>query len=207
MHPCLSERSTYMPPRQRFSKQDVIEAAFQVVRKQGWKGFSARTIASELNASTRPIYDYFDSMENIEAEVVKKILAHFIEFLSQERTGDTWLDQALGYVLFASQEKHLFRCINDEKHTPLQKQFSRRHWMKLGDELAGDERFKDIPVESMHKIRAARWIMIHGLSCLISNGWFETPTTEASILSEEMGYTLVALLEKVNNGLYKEFIG
>ncbi len=194
-----------MPPKQRFSEKDVIEAAFQVVRKQGWQGFSARTIANELNASTRPIYDYFDSMEHIEAEVVKKILAYFIEFIGQERTGDTWLDQALGYVLFASQEKHLFRCINDEKHTPIQKKFARQHWMKLGEELVADERFKDLPGASMHKIRAARWIMIHGLSCLISNGWFEPPETEDAILSEEMGYTLAEVLKKVNNGLYEEF--
>ncbi len=194
-----------MPPKQRFSEQDVTEAAFQVVRKQGWQGFSARTIANELNASTRPIYDYFDSMEHIEAEVVKKILAHFMDFLSQERTGDIWLDQALGYVLFASQEKHLFRCINDEKHTPIQKQFARQHWMKLGDELVADERFRDLPVESMHKIRAARWIMIHGLSCLISNGWFESPETEDAVLSEEMGLTLAEILIKVNNGIYEEF--
>jgi AcrR family transcriptional regulator len=194
-----------MPPKQRFSQQDVIEAAFQVVRKQGWQGFSARMIANELNSSTRPIYDYFDSMENIEAEVVKKILSYFIDFLSQERTGDTWLDQALGYVLFASKEKHLFRCINDEKHTPIQKQIARQHWMKLGKTLSADERFKDLPVESIHKIRAARWIMIHGLSCLISNGWFESPKTEDSILSEEMGYTLIEILKKVNHGLYEEF--
>ena len=98
-----------MPPKQRFTPQDIVEAAFQVVRKQGWDGFSARTIAKELNSSTRPIYDYFNSMENIEAEVVKKILAHFVEFLSRERTGDKWLDHALGYVLFAAEEKHLFR--------------------------------------------------------------------------------------------------
>lgn len=194
-----------MPPKQRFSQQDVIEAAFQVVRKQGWHGFSARTIANELNSSTRPIYDYFDSMENIEAEVVKKILSYFIDFLSQERTGDTWLDQALGYVLFASKEKHLFRCINDEKHTPIQKQIARQHWMKLGEALSADERFKDLPVESIHRIRAARWIMIHGLSCLISNGWFESPKNEDSILSEEMGYTLVEILKKVNHGLLEEF--
>ena len=194
-----------MPPKQRFSQQDVIEAAFQVVRKQGWEGFSARTIANELNASTRPIYDYFDSMETIEAEVVKKILAYFVDFLGQERTGDIWLDQALGYVLFASKEKHLFRCINDEKHTPIQKQFARQHWMKLGEDLSRDGRFKDLSIASLHKIRAARWIMIHGLSCLISNGWVNTPTTEDSVMSEEMGYTLVEFLKKINRGLYEEF--
>jgi AcrR family transcriptional regulator len=196
-----------MPPKQRFTPQDIIEAAFQVVRKQGWEGFSARTIANELNSSTRPIYDYFNSMENIEAEVIKKILDNFVEFLSRERTGDKWLDQALGYVLFAAEEKHLFRCINDEKHTPFQKQFARQHWVKLGEVLSEDERFKEISAESKHKIRAARWIMIHGLSYLISNGWFKTPITEDAILSKEIGFTLVEFLEKVNHGLYEEFKG
>jgi AcrR family transcriptional regulator len=194
-----------MPPKQRFTPEDVIEAAFQVVRKQGWEGFSARTIANELNSSTRPIYDYFNSMENIEAEVVKKALAYFVDFLSRDKTGDKWLDQALGYVLFASKEKHLFRCINDEKHTPFQKQFARQHWIKLGEELSTDERFKDMPEKSKHQIRAARWIMIHGLSYLITSGWFKEPKDEESILSDEIGYNLGEFLEKVNNGLYEEF--
>lgn len=194
-----------MPPKQRFSPQDVIEAAYKVVRKQGWEGFSARTIANELGSSTRPIYDYFSSMENIEAEVVNKALGHFIHFLSREKTGDIWLDQALGYVLFASEEKNLFRCINDQKHTPFQKQFARRHWEELGEKLSEDDRFKDLPDEKIHKIRAARWVMIHGLACLISNGWFESPINEDSILSEGIGFSLVELLKKMNYGLYEEF--
>ena len=194
-----------MPPKQRFAPQDVIEAAFQVVRKQGWEGFSARTIANELNSSTRPIYDYFNSMENIEAEVVKKILAYFVAFLSRERTGDKWLDQALGYVLFAAEEKHLFRCINDEKHTPFQKQFAKRYWIELGEDLSTDKRFKNLPDETKHKIRAARWVMIHGLASLVSSGWIENTIAEESILSDEIGLTLIDFLKKVNHGLYEEF--
>ena len=194
-----------MPPRQRFSHQDVIEAAYRVVRQQGWEGFSARTIANELKSSTRPIYDYFDSMENIEAAVVDKALAYFVEFLSRERTGDKWLDQALGYVLFASEEKHLFRCINDEKHTPAQKQFARQHWIKLGEKLEDDERFAEMPHDTRQKIRAARWMFIHGLACLVSSGWYPSPLTAESIFSEELGFQLTDFLKKANQGIYDEF--
>ncbi|MEJ2041372.1 MAG: TetR family transcriptional regulator [Desulfosarcinaceae bacterium] len=194
-----------MPPKQRFSPQDVIEAAFQVVRRQGWEKFSARTIANELNSSTRPIYEYFNSMENIEAEVVKKALAYFVEFLSHDRTGDKWLDQALGYVLFAAEEKHLFRCINDEKHTPFQKQFAKKHWAALGEELSMDERFKDMPGKNMHAVRVARWIFIHGLSCLISNGWLNAPDAAKSRVSNEIEYDLLEFLKKVNHGILQEF--
>lgn len=194
-----------MPPKQRFTPEDVIEAAYRVVRKQGWEGFSARTIAKELNSSTRPIYDYFSSMENIEAEVVKKALATFVEFLSRERTGDMWLDHAIGYVRFAATEKHLFRCINDEKHTPFQKQFAKKHWAELGAKLAEDERFKEMPAEARNKVRITRWILIHGLSCLINSGWLKAPDTVESTVSPDLGYSLLAFLEKVNHGLYVEF--
>lgn len=194
-----------MPPKQRFSHQDVIDAAYRVVRRQGWKGFSARTIANELNASTRPIYDYFNSMENIEAEVVKKALAYFVEFLNRERTGDKWLDQALGYVIFASEEKHLFRCINDEKHTPLQREFARKHWAELGETLSTDQRFQGMADNPKQIIRTARWMLVHGLAHLVSTGWFERPLGQNSTLAGEPGINLLTFLRKVNHGLYEEF--
>jgi len=194
-----------MPPKQRFGPEDVIEAAYRVVRKKGWEGFSARTIASELNSSTRPIYDYFNSMGDIENEVVKKALAYFVEFLSRDRTGDKWLDQAIGYVLFAAKEKHLFRCINDEKHTPIQRQFARQHWIALGEKLSEDSRFINMPDETKYKIRAARWMMIHGMAYLVCNGWFETPISEDSTLSDRIDLQLVDFLAKVNHGIYEEF--
>ena len=194
-----------MAPKRQFSRQDIIEASFNVVRKHGWQGLSARAIASELKSSTRPIYDHHESMKNIEAQVVKKALAYFVDFISQERTGDKWLDQALGYVLFASQEKHLFRCINDEKHIHLQKQYAKEHWVALGEQLLKDERFEGLPEKTKNKIRAARWILVHGLAFLVNSGWYELSASEDSIISEDMGATLTTFLEKANQGLYEAF--
>ena len=194
-----------MPPKQRFTAQDIIDAAFRVVRRQGWEGFSARTIATELNASTRPIYDHFNGMENIEAEVVKKALATFVDFLGRERTGDPWLDQALGYILFAVEEKHLFRCINDEKHSPMQRQFARPHWTALGEMLASDQRFEGLEEDDIHRIRVARWMLAHGLASLVTSGWFETPVSEESQLSGRIGLSLVDFVDRINRGLIFAF--
>ena len=176
-----------MAPKQQFSRNDIIEAAFNLVRKQGWQGLSARAIANELNSSTRPIYDYLDSMKQIESEVVKKALDYFVAFLSRERTGDKWLDQALGYVLFAQEEKHLFRCINDEKHIRMQKQFAKEHWTALGEQLADDERFSKLPAKIKSRIRLARWIFVHGMAFLVNSGWFELSESDDPSISEDLG--------------------
>ena len=194
-----------MPPKQRFSSDDVIDAAFAIVRRHGWEGLSARTIAKELNASTRPIYDHLQSMKNIEKGVVKKALAFFVETIGQDRTGDKWLDQALGYVLFAAKEKHLFRCINDEQHIQFQKEFAREHWVQLGEQLDGDERFHDLAEEDINRIRVTRWFLVHGISYLASSGWMALPESAADMVSDVLGMSLTDYLRKANQAIYDGF--
>ena len=195
-----------MPPKQRFKPDDVIDAAYQIVRRQGWQGLSARAIARELNSSTRPVYDYFQSMKNIEIEVVKKALASFVAYIGLDRTGDKWLDQALGYVLFARNEKHLFRCINDEEHIQYQREFARQHWLELGEQLAEDERFKNLSDEAKHRIRVVRWFLLHGISYLVSNGWMELPESEdTNWKNDALGMNMTEFLDKANNAIYEGF--
>ncbi|MEE4114058.1 MAG: TetR/AcrR family transcriptional regulator [Desulfobacteraceae bacterium] len=180
-----------MPPKQRFCAQDVSAAAFAVVRRQGWKGLSARSIAAELNASTRPIYDHLQSMQAIEEEVVRQALELFFQYLSTPETGDRWLDQALGYLRFASQEKHLFRCINDAQHMQIQKKLTRPMWVALGRQLDDDPRFSGLPAELKNRIRTARWFFLHGMAHLVNNEWFsisdEEDRPEAEMLDKLHG--------------------
>ena len=194
-----------MPPKQKFSAQDVVEAAFQIVRRNGWKGLSARAIAKELNASTRPVYDYFQSMKHIEKEVVKKALATFVEYISRDRTGDKWLDQALGYVTFAAKEKHLFRCINDEEHIQYQKEFARQHWLALGEQLSEDERFHGLPEEAINRIRVVRWFLLHGISYLAANGWMDDVNPDAALQNDVIGMSMQDFLAKANQAIYDGF--
>ena len=195
-----------MPPKQKYSADDVIEAAFQVVRRHGWQGLSARSIAKELNSSTRPVYDYFQSMKHIEKEVVKKALATFVQYIGRDRTGDKWLDQAMGYITFARKEKHLFRCINDQDHIQYQKEFARQHWLALGNQLADDERFKDLPEDTINRIRVVRWFLLHGLSFLVANGWMDFPEAEKTTLEENfIGMSLEDFLDKANMAIYEGF--
>lgn len=195
-----------MPPKQKYSADDVVEAAFAIVRRHGWKGLSARAIAKELNASTRPVYDYFQSMKHIEKEVVKKALATFVEYIGRDRTGDKWLDQALGYITFAGNEKHLFRCINDEEHIHYQKEFAGHHWLALGDQLADDERFKDLPEETVNRIRVVRWFLLHGISYLAANGWMDLPEAENTTMERDfIGMSLKDFLDKANTAIYEGF--
>lgn len=194
-----------MPPRPRYQTEDIIDAAFAIVRREGWDGLSARTIAKELNSSTRPIYSYLESMKNLEEEVVKKALALFNEYLSSKKTGDKWLDQAIGYVRFAIEEKMLFRCINDEKHAVLQRKNTRKMWEILRTELADYKPFENMSQTEVDRMRVMRWFFVHGIAALINSGWFTSQEIDSEIILKEMNIKLPDVLNMANQMVYEGF--
>lgn len=159
-----------MPPRPKFSSNDIIEAAFNIVRKYGWEGLTARSIAHELNSSTQPIYSYLKSMKNLDQEVVTRAMAVMHQYvLKEDRTGDRWVDQALGYVAFAMEEKHLFRCFNDEKHAVMRWKVGETMWNSLAEDLSDYEPFRGLRDEEIESLRTARWVYVHGMATLINS--------------------------------------
>mgnify|MGYP002802269414 CR=1 FL=1 len=66
-----------MPPRTVFKKEDVLNVAYAIVKKEGFEGLNARRIAKELNSSVHPIFRHFTDMEELKKAVYKKIYAKY----------------------------------------------------------------------------------------------------------------------------------
>ena len=58
-----------MAPKNKFTKEEMTEAALRVVRQQGLDGLTAKTMADALGTSTQPIFTAFGSMDGIKKEV------------------------------------------------------------------------------------------------------------------------------------------
>lgn len=172
-----------MPPKVRFSPESIIEAAFNVVRKKGWAGLSARSIAKELGSSTGPIYSHLSSMKRLEEAVMKKGVDLCLKYVRADRTGDRWLDQGIGYALFARDEKHLFRSINDEAYLPIRAKYDPYFWKALDEDLADYPLFRDLPDALQRKIRQARSIFSFGMASMLSSSIeYEMMKTESQII-------------------------
>ena len=162
-----------MAPKFKHTKAKIIWTGFGIVRRSGWQGFTARSIADELGSSPRPIYSFFSSIEQLEEEIVKKAVRLLYEYMTRERTGDPWIDHGIGYVAFASQEKNLFKGINDEKHVRYFKRYGDIIWDTLTSTLADYAPFRGLPPELIKKIQVTRWLYAHGLAFQVSNPMVE----------------------------------
>ncbi len=59
-----------MPPKAKFKKEEIIAAALSIVREQGFDALTARALGTKLDSSARPIFTVFQSMEEVQTEVI-----------------------------------------------------------------------------------------------------------------------------------------
>ena len=158
-----------MPPKFKFTKEEILEAAFTIVRFKGWAGLTTRALAEQLGASARPIYSFFKAMKDMEEEIVKKAVDLLYDYMVRKRTGDQWHDHGIGYVMFAREEKHLFRCMNDENHIIFFKKYGDVIWNTLTSSLDDYPPFKGLSEEEILKVQVTRWLLAHGLAFQVNN--------------------------------------
>ena len=64
-----------MPPRAKFTRQEIVDAGMSILREQGISAVTAREIGSRLGSSARPIFTVFENMGEVLAEIEK---GHFV---------------------------------------------------------------------------------------------------------------------------------
>src|SRR5690625_2169831 len=98
-----------MPPKTQFSKQDIVEAAFQLAVEEGFDAISARKVAWRLGSSVAPIYHNFEDIEALKRAVVDRVVEIGRAMMKQRYTGDPSLDVGVASLKFAREYSTLFR--------------------------------------------------------------------------------------------------
>ena len=101
-----------MPPKAKFSKEEIVSAAFALIRESGEEALTAREIASRLGVSTKPIFTYFRTMDELKDEAFKAACDFYREY------SESGLEERIPlrgfcsrYISFASEEPGLYRFI------------------------------------------------------------------------------------------------
>lgn len=97
-------------PKQRITKEMVIDAAFQLLREGGEEQVLVKNIAAALSCSVQPIYSCFENMDLLRQEL-SKMSAEVMEKYIGERLVQENLFESTGkaYLAFSKEEPHLFK--------------------------------------------------------------------------------------------------
>ena len=175
-----------------FTREMIVEAAFQLTREAGWQGVTARSIAAKLGSSTMPLYSSLKSMDEIEKAVRARAEQCMQEYQRRAWAPDALLSSAVGYVAFARDEKNLFRFLYVDR--PVQVGASSGgDGEKSVDELRGVVNLADQAAVAMKDHRVLKsWAFTHGLASLISGGVIDLPDETIARLLLEVGSAVYA---------------
>jgi AcrR family transcriptional regulator len=186
-----------MPRKTQFTAEDVVTAAFELVRQKGLVGLSAPAVAEQMSCSTMPIYSHFKNMQALEDEVIRKAWNLVMEHESEQYTGDVWIDQAIGYVLFARDERNLFKSMLAGRNLKLQYAMQKKHWQYQTERLENYDGFSDLEDEQRSRIRYARAMLSHGVAT--------SPNTGMNKIIVENDDILAGFLTTVSRALFKGY--
>lgn len=101
-----------MPPRQKFTREEIIERALEIVREMGIDGLTARNLGDALQTSSRPIFTAFENMEEVKQHVLlqaRQLYNQYVEEALKQENAFKGVGQS--YIRFAIDEPKLFQLL------------------------------------------------------------------------------------------------
>lgn len=107
-----------MPPKAKVTKKMILNTVLDITRETGFETVNARSIASKLQCSTRPIFTCYENMDELKKDFLDfayKFYEQYVSDYSNYANVDSFLVLPLSYIEFAQEETHLFKLlfIND----------------------------------------------------------------------------------------------
>lgn len=101
-----------MPPKPKFTKEEIVSAALELVSCRGPEALTARNLGERLGSSARPIFTVFQNMEELRGEVRTAALARFERYGQRAPEEVPEFKRAgLQMLLFAREEPRLYQLL------------------------------------------------------------------------------------------------
>ncbi len=101
-----------MPPKAKFTREQITSAALEIVRTENFESLTARALGKKLGSSACPIFTVFENMEEVQQavlEAVKAVYKGYVERGLSEKPA--FKGVGTQYILFAIKEPKLFQIL------------------------------------------------------------------------------------------------
>jgi AcrR family transcriptional regulator len=181
----------FMAPKNKFSKEQIINIAFDIAQKEGIDSITVRKVAERLGSSVAPIYVNFkDGKELLEA-VIDKARVIAINMNKENYTNMPFLNMGIGTLRFAREYRVLFKdmilknmdCMRDDADTKAQ----------MIEQMRQDRTLEGFNDEELFLMLFKMSIFTHGLSVMEANNMISENYNEKKLIEllEDTGKDII----------------
>ena len=101
-----------MPPKPKFTKEEIVQTALELVSKKGVEALTAKELGDALGSSARPIFTVFKSMKEVQEEVRTAAMRRFEGYAAHRFPEMPSFKQVgMQMVLFGAREPKLYQLL------------------------------------------------------------------------------------------------
>ena len=162
-----------MPPKFKFTREQIIAAALEVTRKNGITGLTARGLAAELGSSAKPIFGLFQNMEEVQREVVSAANTLYQSYIKKGMADNKfppYKASGIAYIQFAKEEKELFKLLFMRDRTDEKIEENREEIRPILDLI-----MKNLGIDEneAYFFHLELWLYVHGIATMIATNYLE----------------------------------
>ncbi len=162
-----------MPPKIKISKEDVISATIDLVRKGGKNQINARAIASYLNCSTQPIFSNFSSMDELMIAVFERadeISRNYVNSEIEKGEFPVYKANGMAYIRFAKEEKELFKLLYMTRIREENLAFQTNSWNQMKKLVQNNTGLSE---DTAHLFHLEMWAFVHGIASMFATSFLD----------------------------------
>lgn len=186
-----------MPPKKKYEREQIVSAAVEIVRTEGIKALSARSLAKKMGSSACPIFTVFENMDEVTNVTIKEVRKIYDEYI-REGLQDSQAFKGVGeqYIRFAIDEPKLFQLLfmSEQREMPTADSVLPIIDENYNEILLSVERGYGLNEDDALWLYRHLWIYSHGIAVLCATKMcFFTQQTVSELLKDEF----IGMLKKI----------
>jgi AcrR family transcriptional regulator len=157
-----------MAPKSKFTKEQIVDAAFEIAKTEGIDRITIRKVAERLGSSIAPIYVNFKEVDELTQEVIKKTFAISKQLLMEQNSGHPFHDIGVASLRFAKEYSVLYRDLVMKKNSYMNEQDDEMGI--LVELMKQDPQLEGLTDGELITILLKMKIFQTGLSVMVANG-------------------------------------
>lgn len=157
-----------MPPKTKFDKNAILDAALEVAKEKGFSGITARSVANRLNCSVAPIYVNFATVDDLVEAVVQRVFAISEKLLTKQKGQSMFEKMGKASLAFAREYPVLFRELSIQPN-PYMASYETIENAML-EAMAEDEAMRGWTLKERKRLLLKLRVFQMGLSVMVANG-------------------------------------
>lgn len=161
-----------MPRDFLFTKEEIVKAALDLIRENGFTALTARALGNQLNTSSRPIFSHFSNMAEVQKAIIDGANEVYQSFRKQEIESGKYPPykaSGMAYIRFAREEKELFKLLfmrdrsKEEKDDP----------EEMNTLVCTIAKQVNVNEENAKKFYLEMWAYTHGIATMIATDYLD----------------------------------